>query len=147
MTVYLKRMIYSKRYMLPLHYKYIYKERKSRGDENGDEPGYYEVPEEIRLCLRALIQSESGEKEEHSYHGITCGNEDIKTGPYKVLREPGSTCPLRAVVEHYDDGTKTQKAFRMVERHKLFIPAFLLTELYTPEQEKCQSNIHDNYHN
>ena len=131
MTVYLKRMIYSKRYMLPLHYKYIYKERKSRGDENGDEPGYYEVPEEIRLCLGALIKSESGEKEEHSYHGITCGNEDIKTGPYKVLREPGSTCPLRAVMKHYDN----------------FIPAFLLTELYTPEQEKCQSNIHDNYHN
>ena len=76
----------------------IYKERKSRRDQDRNEPGYYEVPEEIGLCLGALIKSESGEKEEHSDHGISCGNEDIKTGSYEVLRKPWSTCPLGTVM-------------------------------------------------
>ncbi len=146
MVIYLKRMIYHERNMSPLHDKDIYKERKSRRDQDRNEPGYYEVPEEIGLCLGALIKSESREKEEHSYHGVAGGNEYIKTGSYKLLRKPGSAGPLGAVMKYYDNGTEAKEAFRMVEGHEFFVPFFLLAELCSPEEEECQRNINQYDH-
>ena len=125
MRVDLKRVIDLKRNFSDVHHEDINEERKSCRDEYRDHPGRDETLEEIRLILRTLVKSESREKEKHSDHRISCRYEDIKTVPDEVRIDPGSTCHMRAVMEHDNDSTETQKALRVIKRHYIFIPRIL----------------------